>query len=546
MRKAYLVTLFFGVLSICSCEDFLEVNPLDSLSAESVLTTESGLGTLLNGLYSADGNMTWAYRTGYVFMSCVGTDELYFRFNDNFRRNVEQHSSDPLGQSPAQMFNAILQTIESANSVIDLIERSDLNQELKDRGLAEARFIRGWAYFDGIRMFGELPIVTKAVATVTQAKDTDVVDFSRKSVSEIYEKVIIPDLNFAVENLAEEPRLPGTPTSWVARSLLAKAYLQGAGQFGMDDYWGEAVPHLKAVIISGKYSLEVPQYSDIFSIENESSGSQRIFVKKWSRVPNGGNMMSHFGAAETTVENNVANGLIWSAGSSRPVAGGQRSHPYIAFYNSFDFGDARRDASISDYTDYYTDSETMELVLPSSTASTHAVRKYNYDAVAKTSNGRDGHDRIFIRLADVYLMLAEALNEINNGPNIEAFEAINSVRRRAGISDLIRGSVINGHFTYGTGSYEIGSQVGFRMAILRERAWELCFEGHRRYDLNRHGLLDDMVLDRNTDYDGDPTDGSGWDEEQPEPLTGWVSGREFYPIPTGVATLNGWDQNQGY
>ncbi|MEO1011847.1 MAG: RagB/SusD family nutrient uptake outer membrane protein [Bacteroidota bacterium] len=536
MKTLYksIVTLAALILFMGSCEDYLEITPLDSLSSESVLTTEGGRDVLLNALYVADDNLLWANRTGYVYMGDVGTDIMYFRLNNNFRRNVEEHNTDATSAIPGHMWDGIFRTVESTNSIIELIDESPLEENLKEEGIAEARFMRAWSYFNAVRLFGDVPIFTNAVTTVAEAQDSLAVDNSRRPVLDVFQEIIEPDLQYAMEFLPEESRLPSTPTSWAAHALLAKAYIQGAGQFGLNnDYWNRAVVLLRELISDSPYSLEVASYDEIFTLENEVSGNQRIWVDKWTRVPSGSNHMVFFGPVET----NIAGKQIWPDGQSGNRR--QPGHPYIAFYNTYEGNDLRKDVAITDYTAFYTDDETGEVSgLSRATASTHAVNKYFYDEVAKASDGRDGHDKIFIRYADVYLMLAEALNEANGGPTAEAFTAINTIRMRAGIPNLSVADNIDGHFTYGAGSQSVGSRTGFRNAVLRERAWELCYEGHRRHDLNRYNLLDDVVLNKNSE--------DGWSEEQPFPVTNWVNGRELFPIPENVVILNNWDQNPGY
>jgi len=104
----------------------------------------------------------------------------------------------------------------------------------------------------------------------------------------------------------------------------------------------------------------------------------------------------------------------------------------------------------------------------------------HFHYVAKMMNwaaprGNSGSNAIVYRLADAYLMYAEAENELN-GPTTDAYDKINVIRRRANVSDL------NGL-----------SQDQFRQAIMDERKWELGFEFQRRWDLDRWGKLVEAV-----------------------------------------------------
>ena len=106
------------------------------------------------------------------------------------------------------------------------------------------------------------------------------------------------------------------------------------------------------------------------------------------------------------------------------------------------------------------------------------IQKY-WDRVAEPGkqNGESDADFIYLRYADVLLMYAEVINEINNGPDTDAYDAINEVRNRAGLADLTAGL-----------SYE-----NFKDSVLQERQWEFVMEGHRWYDLVRMGKLVERV-----------------------------------------------------
>jgi len=87
----------------------------------------------------------------------------------------------------------------------------------------------------------------------------------------------------------------------------------------------------------------------------------------------------------------------------------------------------------------------------------------------------------YMRYSELLLIYAEALNEANNGPGIDAYKAINKVRNRAGLPSL-----------------DGLSKSQFKEAVLQERRVELCFEGHRWFDLVRTGRLEEAVKSENS------------------------------------------------
>jgi hypothetical protein len=128
---------------------------------------------------------------------------------------------------------------------------------------------------------------------------------------------------------------------------------------------------------------------------------------------------------------------------------------------------------------------------------------------AQGSNAYQGNDFVIARYADVMLMLAEAINENNNGPTQEAIDLVNEVRLRANI--------------LGLSSSDTASKSAFNDAILRERGWELYFEGVRLLDLRRHGKWPSAV----------------------QGIAGKTPGPSIYPIPQ-FALDDGATQNDGY
>lgn len=546
----YKISLVVCLLfSSTACEDFLEVENEGAFIPETVLANPNGMGQLLNGVYSTFLDLgNWDYRFGMWYYSIPGTDIGYERpGTPSWRQAVDRYIMDPASQIPGGKFRVLFRVIAKANQVISVIPSANATEELKAEGEAEARFLRGFAFFEGTRIFGELPISLTSPATVAEAIAIDPASGDRAPVKDVFEQIIFPDLEFAANNLPDTERLPGTATSWAAKGLLAKAYMQAAGQFDLapsgGSYWSLAIPLLQDIIDNGPYSLTPGNnYSEIFDVNFEGANTEKIWSIKFlsANSPDGFAMFwfgpQNYGNSDPIYLQNPDRRVFPTTNSFG--GGRQNLQVYEDFYNSFDANDMRRDVAIRDYTFNMTDDDGN--LLTGNTRWPWGVNKYNYDEVAFEANSRDGIDRIMLRLADVHLLLAEAINEAN-GPTGEAFAAINPVRQRAGLSDLAAGDLIDGHFTYGNGSHGLGTTEGFRFAVLRERAWELCYEHHRRFDLNRHDYLDDVALNRWGVPGDEPTN-----KNYPPILTSFPQGRELFPIPAEQLTINGWQQNPGY
>jgi len=188
-----------------------------------------------------------------------------------------------------------------------------------------------------------------------------------------------------------------------------------------------------------------------------------------------------------------------------PGWGGPAAAPYMAtweFYNSFDVTDERRGMFIDSYI-----STSGDTINPGDMPGV-IMNKY-----PKTSTQTfAGNDIVIARYADVLLMLAEAINENNGGPTGEAIGYVDEVRARAGLTGL--------------SGADIASREAFNTAILRERGWELFFEGVRKFDLERMGQWPDMV---NT-------------------IDGKLAGPYLLPIPQYALAASGGalNQNAGY
>jgi hypothetical protein len=145
--------------------------------------------------------------------------------------------------------------------------------------------------------------------------------------------------------------------------------------------------------------------------------------------------------------------------------------PTWAFYDSFDAKDVRRAMMIPSYTNLSGQ--------PRDRSNMRGPVLMKYPDEDKAPSTLQGNDIPVIRYADVLLMLAEAISHNNNGPTSEAIQMVNSVRSRAGIAGL--------------SAPDTASMQAFDDALLRERGWELCFEGQRRIDLMRLGQWENLV-----------------------------------------------------
>ena len=185
--------------------------------------------------------------------------------------------------------------------------------------------------------------------------------------------------------------------------------------------------------------------------------------------------------------------------------------PSTDLYDSFDPLDQRRAVTfITSFT--YTDGSTE-------TFEPH-ISKF-WDQVAEPRGNNTDSDVIYLRYADILLIYAEALNEVNNGPTVEAYNAINQVRKRARFNGNVEQNILPDLIGL---DYQ-----SFKAALLDERRWEFVMEGSRYHDLVRHGKLIEKV------------ESSGKPNATPKPY------HDLLPIPQRERDLNKeLTQNTGY
>jgi hypothetical protein len=336
--------------------------------------------------------------------------------------------------------------------VIEKVPDISMNEALKNRCVAEARFIRGLIYFDMVRAWSGVPLVTTT---------TPELNLQRSSAEEIYE-VIINDLDFAAENLPLKSEYAaedmGRATSGAAKALLTRVYLFRGDFVNAETYAMD-------VINSAQYGLE-SQFTDANSVDG-NNGIESVFEIGALPIENtsaGGNQYANTQGVRGT-----------------PNRGWGFNRPSLDLRNSFESGDPRLKGTIIDLGDVIDGIEILgDGSTPDETFDDEGnlieVECYNRKVwvPGETTITQFGHHRRLIRYADVLLMAAEALNE-NNKPN-DALTYLNMVRERAreGNTEILPDIATT-------------NQGELRDLIMRERRHELALEGHRFWDLVRTG-----------------------------------------------------------
>lgn len=349
-------------------------------------------------------------------------------------------------------WNTLYEGVKRANVVIEKVPAIEMDAATKARYIGEASFLRALFYFDLVRAWGGVPLVT---STTTQP------GLERATADEVYQ-LIISDLLTAIPSLPEKSDLPATElgraTRGAAKSLLAKVYL-----FRQD--FVNAEKYAVEVINSGQYQLE-PDFADANSEAGEH-GIESVFevgAFGMEGIENGGNQYANVQGVRGT-----------------PNRGWGFNRPSLDLMNAFEPNDPRYDKTILFL------GETIDGVLIQGDGNTPdetrdesgrliEIECYNQKVWTPglTVPPQFGHNRRLIRYADVLLMAAEASNE--NGKPAQALQYLNQVRQRArGDNNSILPNVT------------VTDKAALRDIIFRERRVELALEGHRFWDLVRTG-----------------------------------------------------------
>lgn len=474
-RNAKNISIFcFAMLllaSATSCKKFLDTQKQGSYT-DDTYPYPGGSGPYDQYIFAAYNNLRayGVHAFGFILSTSVRSDDADIGSTPgDGGANVQTFETFPL--SPANgivngMWVEYYALIDKCNITLNQIET---NQDIvateanKIQTQAEARFLRAYAYFNLVRLFGRVPLVDKPQA-VGQAP------IAQSTSAQIY-TFIESDLQFAATNLPPnwDPRFVGRATSGAANGLLAKVYLT-------QKKWGQAMSAANLVMTSGQYDLSTP-YNTIFGEEGENSKESVFEVQATAStaIPqaNGVQYAANQGVRRATGED------YWNLGDGFNVPG-----PTLdAAYEQNDPRKARTFLYRNDATSLASPNP-HKTFYGEITGTGWANPIYNHKVYTNPTRRASIGNRFgwwmnirILRYADVVLMYAEAANEIGGTANTTlALNALNSIRLRA-----------RGGNTTILPDVTTTDQGLLRAAIRHERRIELAMENDRFFDLVRWG-----------------------------------------------------------
>lgn len=445
--KTIKILAAFGLFTVLNgCNNYLEKTPLDSVNTSNYYQTASDAIYAINAAYQPlQRPKLYNFRiwvTDIIAGNSIvgaggGTDGIETVNQSNFVTTSANAGVLDVYRGPAP---GILQ----CNLVLQRVPAIKMDETLKNRILGEAKFLRALYYFNLVRLFGDIPLITTPLTVGDNLK------LPRTPKAQVYD-LIIKDLTEAQTVLP----LPGTyagsdigrATQGSAATLLAKVHLTLGN-------WSDAAALCAKVKTMG-YKLN-PNYADNWSVAKKN-GIESIFEVQYS-----GN--TAYGLFDDFNQASWLSTFTGPRGANFVGGGYGWCQPTEEFVNNYEAGDKRKDLTV-----LYSGCPPFDGKVYNGSYSTtgYNLRKFLVPYSISPDANTSPADFIVLRYADVLLMEAEALNEL--GRTAEAETDINLVRARAGLPPVRTGMPMD----------------VFRKTVLNERRMELAFEGHRWFDLIR-------------------------------------------------------------
>tara|TARA_R110002124_G_scaffold287323_6_gene472831 strand:- start:1454 stop:2932 length:1479 start_codon:yes stop_codon:yes gene_type:complete len=492
MKKLLYILVFLG-MSSCS-EDFLEIFPETTLNEGNFYQTQEEFILLANGCYVPMRN--YEKDLHWVLAELI-SDNTSFQYNirtgEAVRGVIDQFIITSDNRGYGQFWDLSYNGITRCNKLLAEIDREGVswsNEAYKDRSEGEALFLRALYYFNLVRQYGGVPLVTMPITA------QEAVNIDRSTEEQVYQQ-IISDLESATTHFSNATTVheDGRANKYAAQALLGKVYLTQKN-------YTQAASVLKEVIDSGQYSL-LPEYADLYDPSNPDF-TETLFSIQYSE--NNRDLSNRFifmfapWSSEGEITNRPNISMV-SAGWNIPTED---------LVNAFEEGDKRKAVSINTWTGPDWDGEIRDLSY---------IGKFKPPVSAP--DDRCGDNMPVLRYSDVLLMYAEALNGL--GRTGEAIPFVEMVRNRAGLTDALNG-------------YD---QTSLQDLIMHERQVEFCFENQRWYDLKRSGKAVEVMS------------AHGVREKEMKPFLfdasfNITANKLLAPIPAEQILINRLEQNSGY
>jgi len=477
MKKSilYIAAIVASSQLFTACRKQLDVNPRERILESNYYKTPSEAFNSLVSVYDMLGNQSSGYLTKVNILSAASDD--HYAGGDSPSdigdlQTINNYTLTSTSGAASHLWNKGFTGVYRANIFLQKVQGITMDNATKNRYIAEAKAMRAIFYFDLVKLFKNIPLITEPLTTgnmydVLQVPSADIYTFLIKDLSEA-----IPNLPITVPVASEGGRL----TQGAAHAVLGKVYM-------WLQKWPEAAAEFALVNGltpgSSQYGYKLlTNYGDLWNVKNKFN-SESILEIVYNTTSDMG--WGTVGSREGNVMNILVgprNYVPVNAALAPDYISGWSFLPFTKdFFDQIHF-DPRNKATVANL-------DSLEkagiVTYKHAYANTgYFIEKYAGRNSTKASSGQlelnFGQDMYEIRLADTYLMEAEALLKSGAavGTGTKAYQVFNAVRARVGLNPL--------PVTMDN--------------IMRERRLELAAEGHRWFDLVRWGLAPTVLASK--------------------------------------------------
>lgn len=533
------LTITIVLINISSCTSELDTQPYSFSTVDKLYTSANGAELGLTGCYNLLNTETiqgtaWAatFVATVPFMLNGGTDEVVLR------DGIVDPNWAPFGNATFSKQNpklrdawfAFFAGINRVNYLLENIDGIEMSENRKKEIIGEAHFLRGVYYYYLAVEFGGLPIYTTS--------DHDL-ELQRESVELVYD-FIISDLKIAYQTLNNRADKLGRADKWSAAGYLTKIYtylasmkmnnvgedlgfaLNSFGWVNANEMYTKALSVTEDIIANSGFIL-TENYDYLFRETTEQAKAEEsLFSLLGSKNVSAGNL-------------NLT--LFWQIPVGAPSAGGGygQLRPVGEFFYRYDETDIRRTHNITSWIDTNRPTENIEGVtyyipglLVDPLDENLCVGKYRYRSAdeKQISNAWSDGNISLIRYADILLHNAEA--RYFTGDESGARARLKEVRSRIATSETNLNELTTNYY-----------KADFVEELLDSRSRELCYEGWRRIDLIRFGIIDQTIAGLSDDL-------GTWNTIVPVLQSNWAHHKMWFPIPQTEIELSPLEQNPSW
>jgi hypothetical protein len=493
-----IIYLALLIISASACEDYLTVDPQDSLVAENYYTSEENIRANTASLY---GSVWWSFHSQFMWLA--GDElagDLYYTYDAEGQFYYNQVGSGNTYNNSG--WEGLYKVVSFANSIINDMpspsRENGIAEDVIQAALGEARFMRAVAYYYIAENWGEAPIIENATELIVSGD----IYVNKNTQSNIY-RFICEDLEFAASVLPDTDE-DGRVTKWSALGMLAKAYITRGAYEANDEYYSTAKEYARKVIEESGLGL-YDDFSTMFDVEANNCSESLFAIQCMVGSYGDGNSRNVNWSRSSRIADQT-----WGAGKgpTRSLQELFEEHPddgrrkWTYMTNGDYYANLAKDEGGYTYQFSYRDPDDLDNQIESPSSMLAHIKKYvigkSSDTDGEVGTNQDAGNNLYIlRLSDVYFLYAEATMGLNDETSdATAIAYMNEVLD-----------------THGAG-YNVEAPLTFE-SLIKERRREFAFEGVSWYDVKRYyyrdsssalSYLNNMQRDKTYSFDWETYD----------------------------------------